>query len=265
MTDAMTARSTTSTSADRDADAPPRVRPAPPPLATTASAIGRGHLSWLGWTWTITGALFLVVMGLIIRFDGQLEESLWQSAGASWQRYVIFAAGVTTLTTYLLMFVANGTTRAQLSASNTVAMVVVAVAGALFVIAGFLVEGLFYRSAGWTHEMSNGEPMTSGAGFVVLGLRYVVLFCLWFSAGWLVGTGYYRYGFVGGTALIVPFAIPVLLGELLVGQEAAAINIDVVTDLVSTPAPLALLIGVGLIAANATVARAFTRGTPVRC
>lgn len=264
MTDAMTAR-TVGTAADPDTEAPPRVRPTPPPLATTASVIGGGHLTWLGWTWAVTGVLFVVAMGLILRVDGHLEESLWQAAGASWQRYVIFAAGATTVTTYLVMFVANGTTRSQLSASSTVAMVAVAGCGALFVVAGFLVEGLFSGAGGWTHEMSDGNPMVSGAGFVVLGLRYAVLFCLWFSAGWLIGTGYYRYGFFGGTALIVPFAVPVLLGELLVGQEAAAINIDVITDWVSTPAPLALLIGVGLIAANATIARAFTRGTPVRC
>jgi len=67
----------------------------------------------------------------------------------------------------------------------------------------------------------------------------------------------------GGIALIIPFAIPVLLCELLVGQAAASINVDVLNDHLQTPAAIGLLVGVGLVAMNATIARAFTRNAAV--
>ena len=174
-----------------------------------------------------------------------------------------FAAGVTTLPSFLAMFVGNGVTRSQLSASSTVSMVVVAVAGTTFVIAGFIAEGLIVGSVGWTQVMANGNPAYSAGEYVVLALRYVVIFSMWFSAGWLIGAGFYRYGTFGGVALIIPFAIPVLLCELLVGQAVASINVDVLNDHVQTPAAIGLLVGVGLVAMNATIARAFTRNAAV--
>ena len=261
MTDAMTEHRTTD---DPTEPTPaPRATPRPPSITTTASIVSGGHLTWLGYTWAITAVVFVVVMTLIIRFGGHLDSSLWESAGASWQRYVIFAAGVTTLPSFLAMFVGNGVTRSQLSASSTVSMVVVAIAGTAFAIAGFVAEGLIFGSAGWTQVMDNGYPADSAGGYVVLALRYAVIFSMWFSAGWLIGAGFYRYGFFGGIALIIPFAIPVLLCELLVGQAAASINVDVLTDHLQTPAAIGLLVGIGLVAMNATIARAVTRSAAV--
>ncbi len=261
MTDAMTEHRATDHPLEPAAG--PRPKPRPPSITTTTSIVSGGHLSWLGWTWLVTVVIFAVVMIMIIRLDGHLEASLWESAGASWQRYVIFAAGVTTLPSFLAMFVGNGVTRAQLSASSTVSMIVVAVAGTAFVIAGFIAESLIFGSVGWTQVMENGYPAESAGDLAVLALRYAVIFAMWFSAGWLIGAGFYRYGFFGGVGLIIPFALPVLLCELLVGQAAASINVDVLNDHVQTPAALGLLVGVGLVAMNATIARAFTRGTAV--
>jgi hypothetical protein len=261
----MTQRTTAATGAeDTDRSVTPSPKPLPPSLRTTARILTRGHLTWLAWTWLVTAAFFTVALALIIRLGGELDSSLWQGAGASWQRYVIFAAGVTTLPTFLALFVGNGVTRAQLAASSTVSMVVVAAAGTVVVIAGFVAESLAFSSTGWPHVMDGGEPVGSGADLVVLGVRYLVLFCMWYSAGWLIGTGFYRYGVVGGIGLIVPFAIPVVLCELLVGQAAASINVDVLTDLVHAPAALGVIVGVGLVAMNATIARAFTSGVAVR-
>ena len=242
----------------------PRPRPTPPPVTTTAYVLCRGHLTWLGWTWVVTAMVFTVLMAMIVRFDGHLDASLWQGAGASWQRYVIFAAGVTTMPSFLAMFVANGITRAQLAASSTIAMAAVALAGATFVIGGFVAEAVVFDATGWSQVLDSGEPVSSGPDLVVLGLRYALLFCMWFTAGWLIGTGFYRYGFVRGVALIVPFAIPVLVCELVVGRSAASINVDAFTGLMNVPLALGLLLAVGLIVMNATIARAFTRSTAVR-
>jgi hypothetical protein len=261
VTDAMTEHRTTDDPIEPTPS--PRATPRPPSITTTASVVSGGHLKWLGYTWAITAVVFAVVMALIIRVGGHLDSSLWESAGASWQRYVIFAAGVSTLPSFLAMFVGNGVTRSQLSASSTVSMVVVATAGTMFVIAGFVAEGLIVGSVGWTQAMDDGYPAASAGEYVVLALRYAVIFSTWFSAGWLIGTGFYRYGTLGGIALIIPFAVPVLLCELLVGQAAASINVDVLHDHVQTPAAIGLLVGVGLVAMNATIARAFTRGASV--
>lgn len=262
MNDAMTDGRTVTSPTHPSDPIPPALTATPPPLSTTAFVVSGGHLAWLGWVWAVTAAIFAVVIALVVRF-GELDSSLWQDAGASWQRFVIFAAGVTTLPSFLAVFVGHGVTRAQLSASNTVSMVLVAAAGTVFVIAGFIAEAVVFGGAGWDHVLDGGGPVASAAELAVLALRYAVLFCMWFSAGWLIGTGFYRYGFIGGVALVVPFAIPVLLCELVVGQAGASISIGVLNDLVSTPAAVGLLVGVGLIAMNATVARAFTRGAAV--
>lgn len=237
--------------------------PTPPSLATTTTIVSGAHLTWLGWTWAATAVAFVAILAIIARVDGELDSSLWQGVGASWQRYVIFAAGVTTLPSLLAMFVSNGLTRAQLSASSTVSMVIVAAAGTTFVIAGYLVESLVFGSAGWPHVVDQGDAVSSGFDLAVVALRFAVLFCLWFSAGWLIGTGFYRYGVVGGLALIVPFAIPVLVGEVLVSSAESSITFDALTGRMQLPAPLAFLVGIGLVVMNATIARSFTRGAAV--
>ena len=47
-------------------------------------------------------------------------------------------------------------------------------------------------------------------------------------------------------------------------EPAASIDVEAFTGLVNVPFALGLLVAVGLIAMNATIARAFTRGTAVR-
>jgi hypothetical protein len=237
---------------------------APPSLVATTSVVSGGHLSWLGWTWLVASVVFAVIITMIIRVDGVLEETLWMPAMASWQRYVIFAAGVTTLPTFLAMFVSNGVTRSQLSASSTVSMLVVAVCGTAFAIAGFVIESFIFDAQGWNHVIGDGTPVESGGAVAVLALRYLLLFSIWFAAGWVIGAMFYRFGFFGGVASIIPAAIPVLLCEVLVGQGSASITIDVLVGRVTTPAAPAVLVGIGLVAACATVARAITQRAAVR-
>ena len=90
-----------------------------PTLTTTTGMLTFGHLAWLFWTWVVRRSCLRRRHHGVARW-GIVDQSLWQSVAAGWQRYVVFGAGVTTTTTFLRMLVRNGVTAGPSSSASTV-------------------------------------------------------------------------------------------------------------------------------------------------
>jgi hypothetical protein len=277
-----TAASTASTAADRPVDdldaadglahAPPPddVGPALPSTATTSLIMSAGTLAWIGWVWLAT---FVVVTGIevAIGVSGDLDTSVWQGAAAGWQRWPVLAAGVSAIATFAPMLVTNGVTRRQLARSAAATAGVVALLGAAFIVAGFLVEHLVFALADQAHHLGEGRDEVGRAvGAATLGRLFVehaLALAAAYVTGWQVAIGFYTRGVTWGALLILPSVVPLLVVEGVPGG-VAGFGIDVLDDWLRDVGTDSFLVGVllslAVTGASAAIAAHRTRAVALR-
>ena len=240
-----------------------RMHPERPQLTTTSGMLTYRHLSWLVWTWVAASIVYAGVVTAVARW-GSVDQGLWQSVAAGWQRYVVFGAGVTTTTTYLRTFLRNGVSRSLLSSASTVSAALIGLIGAAWISAGYVAEKLTYDHYGWVQEL-NSTTVFGWSDLWRVGLETPLVLAAYFISGWIVGAGFYRFGVVGGIALTVPGLVPAALVELFASRDFGGIDLAVRAGWSDRP-PLALTVGTGLavVAASAWLARRVTRAIPLR-
>lgn len=235
-------------------------RPGPPTLATTASVTTYGHLAWLGWVWLAVGVIVSGIAVVVGAFaDGELTQSIWEDAAAGWQRWLVLAAGVSTTSTFAPMLVGNGVTRARLSASVTVTMVVLAVIGSLFIAAGYLVEGVVFSLNDWSHVLGDGGQTIGGRMIAGLAARHAITLAAYFASGWLIGIGFYRFGRELAIVLILPSLVPAALVELLLIDGGASVSFGPLDGMSGPPLVVGAPTSAAVIALAALVAGRYTR------
>ena len=110
-----------------------------PALSQASFIVTFGTLLWLGWTWLVAAVVYGIVLTSVVIW-GEIDVSLFQSVFAGWQRWLVFAAGITMTTTFLRMLVRNGATRALVSSASTVAMALIAAIGTAIIAAGWVID-----------------------------------------------------------------------------------------------------------------------------
>jgi hypothetical protein len=254
----------TGTETGTGADAGPRHAPGRPPMVTTAGITTLGHLAWLAWVWLAFG---VVVLGATAAYgvfgEGTVQDSLWQNLGAGWQRWVVLAAGFATTHTFAPMLIGNGVTRAQMSSSVLVTMVVLGLLGGLYITVGFLIEGALFGANDWTHHLDGGRELGTTA-IAGLGLRYALVLAVSFAAGWLMGIGFYRFGTEGGLPLIVPCALPIVAVELLLLDGTGGLGIWAMQDWSGPPLAVGAVASVAVIALAGLVGVRYNRELPLQ-
>jgi hypothetical protein len=237
-------------------------RRGPAPLAKTASVTTFGHLAWIGWLWLATG---VIVTGIVVAIgafndDGDLAHSVWQEAAAGWQRWPVLSAGVATTWSFAPLLVGNGVTRARLSASVAVTMVVLAVLGAAFIAAGYLIEGVVFDRNGWSHVLDAGGRTLDARMVGGLAVRHTLTLAGYFVSGWLIGIGFYRFGREAGIPLILPSIVPIVLVELLLLGGGAGVVTRPFGDASGPPLAVGAPAAAAVIAVATVAATRYTRG-----
>ncbi|TCJ38675.1 hypothetical protein [Parafrankia sp. BMG5.11] len=210
--------------------APPAARRGggPAPLVHTAAVTTGGTLAWVGWVWLLA-ALGYGAAVAVISFVGERDTSLWQVAVATWQRWLMLAAGTTMTTTFAPMLITNGVIRARLARSVVVCAVAVGLLGGLFLGAGFAVESVVFAGFGWPRALSNGVSFDSAAAVCRLGAAYGLGLSAWFVSGWLAGLA--RHVRESAFAiLLVPALVPAVLAEGLVLGGVGAFVLPFIPD-----------------------------------
>ncbi len=195
---------------------------------------------------------------------GEVDVSLFQSVFAGWQRWLVFAAGVTMTTTFLRMLVRNGSTRALVSSASTVAMAVIASIGTTIIAAGWVIEKFVYDRQGWPQRLDSGNEVFEWSDLWRVAIESPIVLAVFFVSGWLVGVGFYRFGVVGGLLLLLPSLIPAALIEVITTRDFGGLDLDVIPEIGAPGLLLTLIGGVALVAASVAVARRVTIGTPLR-
>jgi hypothetical protein len=244
-------------------DAPPAAPPLDKPrLAESSAIVTIGHLMWLGCTWGVAALAYTVVI-VCVSIWGEVDVSLWQSVFAGWQRFVVAAAGFTTITTFLRIFVRNGATRRMLSSASLAAMTVVSILGGALITAGWAIEKLVYDANGWTQTM-NSDAVFDWSDLWRAAIESPIVLAAFFLSGWLISAAFYRFGVAGGIALLLPCAVPALFSELVTSKDFGGVDIDVLPEFGSTALAVTAISGLALIAVTAAVARRVTVAMALR-
>ena len=161
---------------------------APAPLSVTSRIAVVGHLTWLAGMWALVAVGYAIAIGAISIW-GSIDQSLWEQGFAGWQRWPIGAAGLMMATVYGPMFITNGVSRTRLARSTIVTMIVIAVVGSIYVMAGFAIEAAVFDANGWTHKVNDIRSFDD-VGMARIGLGFLLVFAAYFVGGWIVGVAF---------------------------------------------------------------------------
>jgi hypothetical protein len=128
----------------------------------------------------------------------------------------LLVIGILLTPMYLPVFVANGTTRCDFTRGSLAYGAIAATASALVIYLGYAVEGVIYRVNGWTHATGMGHLFLSPNEPAAVLVEYALLCLAYFLSGWLIGSGYYRFGWWKGLFFMAAGAIPLVGVEWVV-------------------------------------------------
>jgi hypothetical protein len=242
--------------------AAPGARRSSPTLAPSTGILVFGHLAWLGLVWLAATVIYAVVVVCVARW-GSVDESLWQSVVAGWQRYVIFGAGITVATTFMRMLVRNGVTRRTLSHAAALAMGVIASAVAIWNVVGFSVERVVYDANGWPQRLRTDAVLEWG-DLPRAALDTGLVVAAYYATGWIVGMCFYRWGVLGGVVRLLPALVPAAMMELVISPDFGGIDVDVAASWRDRPPVLvSVAAGAAVLAVTVWIARRLTQGAAV--
>lgn len=229
----------------------------------TSQIVLFGTAAWIGWVWVAATVAYAIVIASIARW-GSVDQALWRPVASGWQRYIVFAAGVTVTTTFLRMLVRNGVTRRLLSIGAVATMVCLSVALSAWNVAGYAVEKAIFDDRGWPQQIADGRVFEWG-DIPRLAVDFGLVIAAYYVAGWIVGCCYVRWGPVVGTVLLPLAILPAAAVELVVSPDLAGMDVDVVRDrLDATHAAVSVTVGLVVLLVALAVADRIMRETPLR-
>jgi hypothetical protein len=186
---------------------------------------------------------------------GRATTSLWLQIAGTAARYWILVIGITLVSSHLRRFVGSGATRREFFFAATMLGAAIAVGVAVLIPLGHGLENAILASAG---DRSLGYPVFSAGSAAREAGRSLAICLGFFVSGCLFAAAYLRWSPWVGTALILPFAVPLAAGQVLLGYDSSAVANGVLPYL---PAFLLTLVAV---AAGAVALRATTRDIALR-
>lgn len=171
--------------------------------------------------WGVMLVSFLIG-GLIAQLIGSgIEHSIWDY-GTQSPKYFSGAVGVTLTPALFTLLIAHGVTRRMFAVAGSILLVGAAAATALIWVLAYQVERGVYDIAGLNQAMENPHLFTKTTQVGLIFTEFFLLILAHEVAGWLIGIGFYRYGFWKGLLLLPLGVLPAAAAEfLLVAQWLA--------------------------------------------
>ncbi len=241
----------------------PTHAPAAPGKGRVAEIVG-GHLLFYLFVWTVIGALLLTVNLVANGVWDDVEGSHWDGQVNVFQ-YAIFFGGIMVAAGYLPVVVANGVTRRAAVGGGIVAIVLLAIAGAVLTTLVFGIEHAVFAINDWSHVLTGDEmhiydrPDQYGLILVDVLARYLTHA----FAGMVVGVGLYRFGWVWGAPFILAGAVLAIVAEYLVGSGFVGVRLGDALGLDPPPVGVGVAGCVVVAAAAALLAGRLARGMPI--
>ncbi|HEX2052639.1 MAG TPA: hypothetical protein VHJ78_02790 [Actinomycetota bacterium] len=147
--------------------------------------------------------LAAAVTGLIATFS-EITTSGWEK-WTQLPRWYAGAIGFYMTWMYLPVYIAHGRTRREFVREAPGAIIVLSGILAALVAAGFAIEAVAYRAAGWPQTLTSTHLFSSPTDFALILVEYWLAFLVWIVAGTFLGAAFYRQPGFG--LLLVPVAL----------------------------------------------------------
>jgi hypothetical protein len=172
----------------------------------------RGLMFYLIW-WAV---LIVVITGILIARARYftVSTSTWHWMGNS-PRIMFLVIGILLPTLFLPRWVSHGITRRAFALAGGLNMAVAAIAGGAIVATGYAVESVVYSAAGWEQALQGlpSQLFADSSAWHLIFLHFTLTYSAYAITGWLIGTGYYRWGPWRGTLFLIPALLPLVATE----------------------------------------------------
>ncbi|GGO65836.1 hypothetical protein [Nonomuraea cavernae] len=158
-----------------------------------------GAMVWAGFY------VLVVVITVAIATFGTLTQSVWEQA-MQVPRWFVLSVGVSLVTRFMPMYIANGQTRRVFGLHAAVTALLLSGFYALLMVVGYLLEWLLYDLAGWTQALDRPHLFTEPTQVPLVLVEYLTEFLAWTGAGILIASAYYRWR-AGGLLLSIPLGV----------------------------------------------------------
>lgn len=196
----------------------------------------------------IVAVIFLVI-GMIVAFaqgiGGGDSESVWENSAYA-TRYFPLSMGIMITAAYLPVAVASGVTRRSFSWAG--AGVVLAMAGLMAVLeaGGYLIEYGLYGLVDEVPTFTTPHFFDQGYQFWIIVPEVWIVVAANVAAGWLIGSAYYKWGWLGPTLALPLLLLPTLVVEAIMsvgwaGATMEAIGVERMPDGAAVLTALAVL------------------------
>jgi len=167
--------------------------------------------------WVAVIAVTLVIRVLVSYFNA-FDTSVW-AAIAPTTKVFLGVLGIIVPTLIMPWYITHGITRKHFNGAVAGAIGGVAVFLGVVLIAGFAVEEMVFNATGTAEALENFNVFDSFSRVALVYSSFALVWAGWFTSGWLVGAGYYRFGGGGGTLFLPVALLPAGLAEFLVGVD----------------------------------------------
>jgi hypothetical protein len=153
--------------------------------------------------WLLFVGFVALVIGVVASFT-DIRTSGWEKA-TQLPRWYAGAIGVYMTALYLPVYVAHGRTRKEFIRQAPGAILAVTTVLAALMTAGFAIEYVAYRIAGWPQTLSSTHLFDTPTDFGPIFVQHWLAFLVWMVAGTFLGAGFYRNPGLG--FLMLPVAL----------------------------------------------------------
>lgn len=214
--------------------------------------------------WIVMVVLFAAVATGIGVF-GHLDHSMWENAFDSTAMYLPLVFGLVLTTVHLPIFVAHGVTRRNFFIGAMWSVLGFTVVSSLALAIGYEVEHLLYAAYGLSDALASPHLFSSTDQFPVTFAESELSMLAYLCTGWLVGTGFRKFG-PGGLLFLIPAVVPLIGTEVLcrvgwLGGAANAIGISRQPLAIGVPESV-LIILIGFAAIYALIRDLPAHGNP---
>lgn len=230
------------------------------PAVWTLIRFYRAGLAW----WAGLFAIGLVPIGLAAHY-GEPDRSLWVYVSGAPIRWVLLVMGLLVAPSLFRAMVAHGVTRRTFAVASGIAIVLFAVAVAVFAVVGFLVERALYAGGGHPTTVEGTHLFDSTGQIHLIFAEYALLAAAYLVTGWLIGVGFQRHWLVGIGFLPVALAPSAVISLALRAQPDGLWSPNEADiDFLSLPLGVALPLAVAVVALGLLAGQRFLHTAPLK-
>lgn len=179
------------------------------PALKVAGSLWSYYRFTLTWHWAIFVVAFVGINILLHRLEVEdvnaLSDGIWAGSASS-PKIFLLVIGILLTPISLASYVSFGITRKHFALGSILLLIGMSFVSAILMTLGYPIERVIYGMIGETADLVHPPLLQSAA-------EHLLLFVGYFSAGWMIGSGFYRNDWRIGTVICLLALIPIILME----------------------------------------------------